>query len=139
MEPIRHRILINAPIQTVWKVMTSPEQVAIWVGAVGFQPQIGSKFEFHAPPRGDWNGITYSEILVLEPLHRLIFTWAVPNAPVTQVEFTLTEVGHQTEVELVHSGWDQFPPEVRPIRDGLDHGWGGHVLPQLKQAAESAA
>lgn len=137
MEPIQHRILVTAPIETVWKVLTTPEQVAIWVGAKGFQPHVGAKFEFHAPPQGDWDGITYSEILVLEPPHRLVFTWAVPNFPVTRVEFSLREVDQQTEVTLVHSGWDQFPPEVKPIRDGLDQGWGGHVLPQLKQAVEA--
>jgi uncharacterized protein YndB with AHSA1/START domain len=139
MDPIRHSILINAPIETVWRILTLPEQVAVWVGAIGFQPHVGAKFEFHAPPQGQWDGITYSEITHIEPLQRLVFTWAVPNTPVTTVEFTLRQVGAQTEVTLVHSGWDQFPPEVKPIRDGLDNGWGGHVLPQLKQAVEAAA
>jgi uncharacterized protein YndB with AHSA1/START domain len=139
MEPIRHSILINAPIKTVWRVLTTPEQVAVWVGAVGFQPQVGAKFEFHAPPQGDWNGITYSEVMEIEPLRRLVFSWAVPGAPATQVEFTLRAAGEQTEVTLVHSGWEQFPPEIKPVRDGLDGGWGGHVMPQLKKAAEKAA
>jgi uncharacterized protein YndB with AHSA1/START domain len=140
MEPIRHSILINAPIKTVWRVLTTPEQVAVWVGAIGFQPQVGAKFEFHAPPQGDWNGITYSEVLEIEPLRRLVFSWAVPGVPATQVEFTLRAAGEQTEVTLVHSGWEQFPPEmIKPVRDGLDGGWGGHVMPQLKQAAEKAA
>jgi uncharacterized protein YndB with AHSA1/START domain len=140
MEPIRHSILINAPIQIVWRVLTTPEQVSKWVGAIGFQPQIGAKFEFHAPPQGDWNGITYSELLVLEPMQRMVFSWFVTGMPATQVEFSLRQVSDEaTEVTLVHSGWEQFPPEVKPVRDGLDHGWGGHVLPQLKDAAETFA
>lgn len=139
MESIHHKILINAPIQIVWQVLTTPEQVAIWVGAQGFQPQVGAKFEFHAPPQGNWDGITYSEVLIIEPMQRLVFTWMVPGAPVTEVAFSLNAIGDQTEVTLVHSGWDQFPPEVQPIRDGLDNGWGGHVLPQLKELAEKTA
>ena len=137
MESIRHSILINAPIQTVWRILTTPEHVAVWVGAVGFQPQVGAEFEFHAPPQGNWDGITHSKVLHLDPPHRLVFTWGVPNSPITEVEFTLREVGVQTEVTLVHSGWDQFPPEVKPIWDGLNQGWSGHVLPQLKRLVES--
>ena len=139
VEPIRHSILINAPIDVVWRVMTTPEQVAVWVGAFGFQPQVGAQFEFHAPPQGDWDGITYSQVLALDPLQRLTFSWSVPNFPSTTVEFTLHRVSEaQTEVIVVHSGWDQFGDEIKPIRDGLDMGWGGHVLPQLKTAAEAA-
>lgn len=129
--PIKHTITVNAPIERVWKALTDPAEVQIWVGATGFKPEIGAKFEFHAPPQGEWDGITYSELLTMEKPNRVVFSWFVPNAPVTLVEITLRELGSQTEVNLVHSGWEQFPPEVRPVRDQLDHGWGGFVLPQL--------
>jgi uncharacterized protein YndB with AHSA1/START domain len=135
--PINHTIIVKASLERVWQALTDPAQVQIWVGAIGFKPEIGAKFEFHAPPQGEWDGITYSELLVLEKPHKMAFSWYVPNTPVTVVEITLRDLGSQTEVTLVHSGWDQFPPEVKPIRDQLDHGWGGFVLPQLAALVES--
>ena len=134
---IKHTIVINAPIGRVWHSLTTPEDVAIWVGAIGFKPEIGAKFEFHAPPQGDWNGITYSELTQLQAQQKLTFTWAVPNFPVTMVEITVRDLGNQTEVTLIHSGWDQFPPQIEPVRNQLDEGWRVYVLPQLKTLVES--
>jgi uncharacterized protein YndB with AHSA1/START domain len=96
-----------------------------------------ARFEFHAPPQEGWNGITYSEVTHLEHLSKLAFTWAVPNFPVTTVEITLRALGSQTEITLIHSGWDQFPPEIEPVRTQLDQGWGGQVLPQLQKLVEN--
>jgi uncharacterized protein YndB with AHSA1/START domain len=138
IQPIKHSIVVRAPIERVWKVLTTPEEVQIWVGAIGFKPEIGARFEFHAPPQGDWNGITYSEVTALDEPNRLAFTWSVPNFPPTFVEIRLRALGDQTEITLEHSGWDQFPPEVGFIRDQLSQGWGGHVLPQLAKLVEGA-
>ncbi len=135
--PIKHSIVVDAPIERVWRALTTPEQVAVWVGAVGFQPHIGAKFEFHAPPQPGWDGITWSEVTALEPMRRLAFTWSVPNFPATMVEFSLRDLGGRTEVTVEHRGWEQFGPEIAPVRDGLDQGWGGHVLPNLKQLVEA--
>jgi DNA-binding transcriptional ArsR family regulator len=49
------------------------------------------------------------------------------------VTFTLRDLGGTTELTLEHTGWDQLPPEAAPIRDQLDQGWGGAVLPNLRR------
>jgi uncharacterized protein YndB with AHSA1/START domain len=138
VQPIKHIITVNASIQRVWRALTTPEEVAVWVGAIGFKPALGTKFEFHAPPQGDWNGITYCEVTEIDQLHKLAFTWAVPNLPPTLVTFTLRDLGHQTEIQLEHTGWEQFPPTIAPVRDQLDMGWSGNVLPQLAKLVEES-
>jgi uncharacterized protein YndB with AHSA1/START domain len=137
VQAIKHTIIVNAPIERVWVALTTPEDVAIWVGAIGFKPELGAKFEFHATPQGDWNGITYSEVTEIIKPNKLSFTWSVPNFPATLVTFILRDLGGKTEVTLEHTGWDKFGPEILPVRDQLDQGWGGHVLPQLAQFVES--
>lgn len=138
LQPIRHSIVIEAPLEKVWQALTDPEAVAVWIGAKGFEAKVGARFEFHTEPQGDWDGVTYSEMLKLEEGKRMLFTWAVPGVPPTQVEFALKDLGDgRCEVTLEHRGWDQFPPdEMRPVRDQLDRGWGGAVLPKLKRVAE---
>jgi uncharacterized protein YndB with AHSA1/START domain len=135
--PIRHTITVKASIARVWQALTNPAEVQTWVGAIGFKPEIGAKFEFHAPPREGWNGITYSELVSLEKPQKLAFTWAVPNFPSTLVEISLRQVGNQVEITLTHSGWEQFGAEIYPVRDELEKGWVEFVLPQLAKVVET--
>lgn len=130
---IKHVVLLDAPIQRVWQALTTPEEVTHWLGAIGFAPQIGHAFHFQVEPRGEWDGKTYSEIAENNPPRRLAFTWYVPGLPKTMVTFTLREAGTQTELTLEHTGWEQLPPFVAPIRDELDLGWRDGVLPNLRR------
>lgn len=129
---IKHVILLDSPIQRVWQALTTPLEVTQWLGAIGFAPQMGHEFYFQVEPRGEWDGKTYSEIIENAP-HRLAFTWYVPGLPKTLVTFTLRAAGAQTELTLEHTGWDQLPPFVAPIRDELDLGWRDGVLPNLRR------
>jgi uncharacterized protein YndB with AHSA1/START domain len=129
--PIKHTIILDAPIQRVWQALTTPAEVAIWLGAIGFEAHLGAEFYFQVDPQGDWDGKTYSEVTALEPPQQLAFTWFVPGLPKTLVTMTLRNLGRQTEFTLEHTGWDQLPPEVHPIRDQLDLGWRDGVLPNL--------
>lgn len=135
--PIRHTVVLKAPIARVWRALITPEELAIWLGPVGFAPRLGHQFHFQTEPRDGWDGVTHSEITALDEPYRLAFTWYVPGLPATLVTFTLRETGDQTEVTLEHSGWDQLPPEVGPIRDQLDQGWSSAVLPQLRALVEA--
>lgn len=139
LPPIKHKIVIDAPLTQVWRALTEPDAVREWVGAEGFEARVGAKFEFHTDPQGDWDGITYSEMLELEEGKRMLYTWAVPNMPPTFVEIILKDLGDsRTEVSLEHRGWDQFPPDlIKPVRDQLDQGWGSAVMLKLKKVAEA--
>jgi uncharacterized protein YndB with AHSA1/START domain len=131
--PIKHTIVLNAPIQRVWRALTTPDELAVWFGPIGFEPRLGHTFHLQTEPQAGWDGKTYCDIMAIDEPHRLAFTWYVPNTPVTLVTFTLRDLGGTTELTLEHTGWEQLPPEAAPIRDALDQGWGGAVLPNLRR------
>ena len=59
-----------------------------------------------------------------DPPKSVSFTWHPGSDPqqAGQVTVTFTSVGDNTEVELVHSGWERRPDGVR-ARTGYDTGW----------------
>jgi hypothetical protein len=59
-----------------------------------------------------------------DPPKSVSFTWHPGSDPqqAGQVTVTFTPVGDDTEVELVHSGWERRPDGVR-ARTGYDTGW----------------
>ncbi len=67
-----------------------------------------------------------------DPPKSVSFTWHPGTDPqqAGHVTVTFTPVGDDTEVELVHSGWERRPDGVR-ARTGYDTGWdyvlGGYV------------
>jgi uncharacterized protein YndB with AHSA1/START domain len=58
------------------------------------------------------------------PSTRLAFTWhpGQPEAEATLVTVTFRADGEQTEVQLVHTGWDSRPDGAR-ARTGYNTGW----------------
>ena len=59
-----------------------------------------------------------------DPPRSVSFTWHPGSDPqqAGQVTVTFTPVGGDTEVELVHSGWERRPDGIR-ARTGYDTGW----------------
>jgi len=119
---------LPAPPQQVWRTLTEPNLLAIWLMASDIVPLVGHKFKFRSEPRGDWNGIVDCQVLEVDPDARLAYTWnggsnALPEGGYkmeTTVTWTLEEAaGGGTLLKLVHHG---FHPD-----DGafamLNHGW----------------
>jgi uncharacterized protein YndB with AHSA1/START domain len=67
---------------------------------------------------------------VLEPPHRLAYTWASshPDAPPTLVTFTLEVIADGTRLRLEHSGFAAGGSAGLTIRDILASGWGRKLL-----------
>ncbi len=72
------------------------------------------------------------------PSTQVAFTWhpGQPEGEATLVTVTFRAAGEQTEVRLVHSGWDARPDGAR-ARTGYDTGW-DTVLAPLAALAVSA-
>jgi uncharacterized protein YndB with AHSA1/START domain len=122
-------VRIEAAPAEVFPYLTDPALMCRWMGEWA---------ELDAVPDGrfavDINGVPIrGRYTVVEPPHRLAFTWgAAGNESVppgsTTVEISLRRDGDATVVELVHRG---LPPEERP-----DHGVGwAHFLERLVVAA----
>ncbi len=104
------------------------------VGSVFHMQQDGARRAM-----GDISGATHCEVLMMDKPRLFRFSWFMPGTPATEVEIRLESVSpSRTRAMLTHSGWDKFnAADVRLFWEALTGGWTGHVLPGLKQTAES--
>ena len=144
LAPIRDSIVIDAPLEKTWRIMTSPQTVPRWLGCLQYQGALGSLFYMQQDQSkaraGDISGATHCEILALDAPAHFRFSWFLPGFPPTFISMRLEALSAtQTRVAFEHEGWDQFPPDmVRQIYDALSGGWRSFVLPGLKREAEAA-
>jgi uncharacterized protein YndB with AHSA1/START domain len=113
------------PAEKIWRALTQAPLIAEWLAENDFQPVLGHRFTLRAPPNPQWNGITDCEVLVIEPLKRLAYSWNATGAeaatgPRTIVTFTLTPTKTGTHLRMEHSG---FRPEHENNYRGAGYGW----------------
>jgi uncharacterized protein YndB with AHSA1/START domain len=110
-ERIEREILIEAPIDVVWAVLTEPEHVAGWfsdLAEIDLRPGGEATFDWreHGPARA-W-------IERVEPPRNFAFRWvrAVGEEQrkdnSTLVEFTLAAEGDHTRLRVVESGFPEL-------------------------------
>jgi uncharacterized protein YndB with AHSA1/START domain len=107
------------PPEKVWRALTDSRLIAQWLLNNDFEPQVGHKFQFRSEPMPNWNGIIESEVLAIEPLKRLSYTWASMGLE-SVVLFTLTPTGTGTQLRMEHSG---FPLDKDAAYKGANYGW----------------
>jgi uncharacterized protein YndB with AHSA1/START domain len=61
------------PPEKVWRALTQGALIAEWLMQNDFQPVVGHRFNFRAPPMAHWNGVTDCEVLIVEPNKRLSY------------------------------------------------------------------
>ena len=143
LAPIRESILIQRPIEAVWRAMTDEASVPHWLGCMRYTKAVGALFymqqDREKAMRGDISGATHCQIETLDAPTLFKFSWFLPDFPKTYVCFHLVaESAARTRVEFTHEGWEQYPADsVRVIHDALSQGWKSFVLPGLKRVAES--
>jgi uncharacterized protein YndB with AHSA1/START domain len=92
------------PPERIWKALTDPEAIAVWLMPNDFKPVVGHKFQFKTRPRPGFDGTVHCEVLELDEPHRLSYTWA-GGVLDTTVTFTLEPVPEGTRLTLEHSGF----------------------------------
>jgi uncharacterized protein YndB with AHSA1/START domain len=121
---------LAAPPSKVWRALTEPKLLAIWLMQNNIAPVVGHRFRFHAQPQGDWNGIVDCEVLEVLPERRLVYTWNGGSANnenyghilETTVTWTLeSREDGGTNLKLVHHG---FHPDDFAFRV-MSQGWKG--------------
>ncbi len=112
------------PPAKVWRALTDPALLAQWLLPVaGFRPERGAAFTFQAPAFPGWDGTVDCQVVEVEPLRTLRYTWRVPfaGAPLdTVVTFTLTPTASGTRLSVAQTG---FAPDQQRARGGARHGW----------------
>jgi uncharacterized protein YndB with AHSA1/START domain len=112
--------LPHAPAK-VWRALTDPELLSEWLLPVaGFELGRGAQFTFNAPAKPGWDGTVRCELLEIEPLRKLRYTWVVGDFLDTIVTFTLTPSASGTHLLLVQSG---FRADQKQNFGGARYGW----------------
>jgi len=126
---IEREIVIDAPVEVVWRTITEPDQIARW---------FADKVDLDATPGttgylgfGDQGGPVL--VATVDPPTRFSFRWnhpageepAVGNSVL--VEFTLVAEGERTRLRVAESGLEPLPwPDADKQRYAEEHneGWG---------------
>jgi uncharacterized protein YndB with AHSA1/START domain len=130
---IRKMIILNAPIEKVWKAVATSEGIASWWMPNTFEPEQGKEFILHAGPFGD----SPCKVTKLDPPNTLSFDWGKD----WQLTFQLKDLGDKTEFTLIHAGWDpekttEFGQPHSVIRGIMDNGWDKIVNEALPASLE---
>ena len=145
---IARDVLIEAPIDVVWEVISRPEHIVEW---------FSDETQLDLRPGGE--GILTFEIKAantpaayplrfeaVEPPRRLTYRWVYPTGEEPRpgnsmlVEFTLAEEGDKTRLTVVESGLDLMPwpdDEKQGYADSHSSGWARH-LDRLRAYAPAA-
>ncbi|MFD2170994.1 SRPBCC family protein [Tumebacillus lipolyticus] len=133
LSDIRKQLVFDAPIEKVWKAVATSDGIAAWFMPNNFQPILGYEFVLNAGNFGD----SPCKVTVLEPPHRLSFTWGKDWT----LSFELKDLDGKTEFTLIHSGWDadkvtEFGESHVVIRGRMDAGW-GQLVEKLRNQIEA--
>ncbi len=120
---VEHELYVDAPPALVFAMFCEAERYVQWMGEEAtLDPRPGGTYRVvvndHATVAG-----TYT---VVEPHHRIEFTWGFEGSPDSPpgsslVSVTLTAHDGGTRLRLVHSGLEH--PALSPH----DRGWAGHL------------
>ena len=112
------RVLPHAP-EKVWRALTENALLAQWLMKNDFEPVTGRKFQFRSDPVAGWNGIIDAEVLVVEPLKQLSYSWSSMGSDFV-VLWTLSPTEAGTQLRLEQSG---FGPDQNAAYQGANYGW----------------
>lgn len=136
---IKKEIIINAPLETVWDYLIDRDKIAAWLMENNFEPKVGREFTFYCQGNDKeiGEGFIYCEVKEIVPFKKIVYSWTSGQLEIeTLVTITLKKVNDKTRVTLIHSGWDQLPPDKDYLFDNYDSGWEGYIMQKLKEALE---
>ena len=111
-------VLIAAPVERVWTLITTAEHLGRWFGDAGAEIDLRPGGSLHL--RWQSGEAVHGRVDAVEPPHRFAFRWVLAGAPEaeptpansTLTEFTLSAAGDGTRLEVVESGFDGLDVEA---------------------------
>lgn len=138
IDTIEREILIRAPIERVWEIVTTPEHMGQWFGDAGAQ-RSGDVITMR------WEEYGAGELRVVREQAPTDFAYRwdadVPGIGDTLVEFTLSAEDEGTRVRVVESGFASLSTsdsERARLREDNVGGW-EHELGDLERYAQTVA
>jgi uncharacterized protein YndB with AHSA1/START domain len=107
------------PPEKLWRALTENSLLAQWLMKNDFEAVVGHKFQFRSEPVKNWDGVIDCEVLIVDPLKRLSYSWGALGLG-SVVLFTLTPTEGGTHVRMEHSG---FRAEQTAAYNGAKYGW----------------
>jgi uncharacterized protein YndB with AHSA1/START domain len=135
MPGIRREVIYPYPIDSVWKAISSREALSDWLMETDFEAIVGKRFTFKTKPSPGFDGIVRGEVLVVEPPHKLVYSWQSGTLKNTTVSFQLEEVKEGTKFTFEHTGFSGLR-ELIP-RFILGSGWGSLLDKKIRAWLES--
>jgi len=146
---IEREVVIDAPVERVWELITRAEHLGIWFGDAGADVdlRVGGALEL----RWKESEASRGRIEQLEEPTAFSFRWAPfqdpgGNDPIdgnsTLVEFTLVAEGDRTRLNVVESGFaalDTTPEKRGKNFEGNTEGWRRELGELAAYATEVAA
>ncbi|GLB59527.1 SRPBCC family protein [Cytobacillus sp. NCCP-133] len=134
LQDIKQTVILNAPIEKVWKTVSTSEGIEAWFMPNDFKPELDYEFHLQSP-----FGPSPCKVTELDEPNKLSFTWDTDG---WFVSFILKDLGGKTEFTLIHGGWKQ-PDEIvakagqgsAVIRERMSQGWTG-ILEKLGKVTE---
>lgn len=132
-ESVEREVVIEAPVEFVWSLVTEPAHVAKWLSdAVEIDLRAGGDAAF----TWERHGLTRARVEKVEAPHLFAFRWVAmpgvdPGQPVadgnsTLVEFHLSPEGDGTRVRVVETGFpvlERSEADRAEIAGDHDSGW----------------
>jgi uncharacterized protein YndB with AHSA1/START domain len=107
------------PPEKLWRALTENPLIAQWMMKNDFEPVVGRKFQFHSEPVPNWDGVIDCEVLIVDHLKRLSYSWRTMGADFV-VLWTLIPAEGGTQLRMEHSG---FRPDQNAAYNGAKYGW----------------
>jgi uncharacterized protein YndB with AHSA1/START domain len=136
MDTIEREIVIAAPPERVWDIVTQPQHMGAWFGDAGAERDgdtITMRWEQH--------GTAELRVVKEDPPRAFAYRWDAnePDIGDTLVEFTFTPEGEGTRLKVVESGWSALRTSAErqgELRAGNVGGW-EHELGDLERYAQT--
>ena len=133
MEKIEKKVTINASAEKVWAALTEPDKLGEWMlMPTTFEPVVGKEFTFKAESSEKWDGLILCTVKEVEVNRKLVYTWDPGINAETLVSILISEKNGQTDITLIHTGWENLPAEMRPqLIEGHSKGWDERFVAKL--------
>ncbi|MEK4563491.1 SRPBCC domain-containing protein [Alkalihalobacillus sp. FSL R5-0424] len=131
---IQKKVDMNAPIYTVWSLVSTPAGLEQWFMPGEIKASEGNEFNLKSP-----FGPSPCKVTHVEEPNQLTFDWDTEG---WFVNISLKEVGDITECTVTHGGWGEAGEMIGKakeksavIRERMDGGW-TIIVSKLKAVAE---
>lgn len=134
-DAIEKEIVIDAPVETVYRVITEPGQISQWFSDTAELEPVpggGGTLVFDDRATGQ-RAVVRLTVQAAEPPHRFCFRWDYPDGAQPDegnsllVEFALSAEGGGTRLRVTESGFTALRGSVQEKYDAHNKGWDGHL------------